>query len=391
MPTLAAQITPEGIIAPDYADIFAQLQLAYWSIYGSDAVLDADSQDGQLLGIFARVVYDCNVTAVAIYNAYSPATAQGDNLSSVVKINGIQRLVATKSQVTVTVVGVAATVITNGVVGDNLNLSTQWNLPVVVVIPALGTIDVVATAAAAGAVAGAAGTLTRILTPTRGWQTVTNALDATLGAPVESDSTLRQRQSASTSLAAESVIGGIYAAVANLPGVVRAAAYDNDTAAPDSNGIPAHSIAIVVDGGTAQNIGDTIALKKTPGTGTAGTTTVNTIDGHGIAGTIKFYPLTPVPITAEITIKALAGYDSATVDLIKAAVAADVTALLISEDVYPFRVSSGAGLNGAVADTFAVTLVRLRRDANPLAQATIPIAFNEAATCLVANITVIVT
>lgn len=391
MPTLAAQITPEGIVAPDYADIFAQLQLAYWSIYGSDAVLDADSQDGQFLAIFARAIYDCNVTAVGIYNAYSPATAQGDNLSSVVKINGIQRLVATASQVTVTIVGVEGTEIVNGVVGDDLNLGTQWNLPASVIIPALGTVDAIATCAADGAVAGAAGSLTRILTPTRGWQTVTNALDATLGAPVESDSTLRQRQAASTALAAETPIGAIYAAVANLPGVVRAAAYDNDTGAPDANGIPAHSIAIVVDGGTAQDIGDTIAAKKAPGTGTAGTTAVNVIDSHGIASVINFYPLTPVPITAEVTIKALAGYDSATVALIKAAVAADVTALLIGEDVYPFRVSSAAGLSGVVAGTFAVTNVKLSRDGNPLAQATIPIAFNEAATCIVANITVVVT
>ena len=77
MATLAAQISSTGISAPDYADIFAELQSMYWQIYGTDADLDPDSQDGQLLAIFAQAIYDCNMLAVTVYNAFSPATAQG--------------------------------------------------------------------------------------------------------------------------------------------------------------------------------------------------------------------------------------------------------------------------------------------------------------------------
>lgn len=393
MATIAPQISATGIVAPSFADIYAELQLQYWAIFGSDAVLTPDSQDGQWLAIVARAIYDTGQTAVAIYNAFSPATAQGDNLSSVVKINGIQRLIASKSQVTITVVGTAGTQIVNGLVGDNLNLGTQWALPALVTIPGGGTVDVIAQATVAGAVAGAAGTLTSILTPTRGWQTATNALDATLGAPVETDAALRQRQAASTALPAESVIGGIYAAVANLPNVSRAMAYDNDTGAPDANGIPAHSIAVVVDGGDAQTIANTIAAKKTPGTGTAGTTTETVVDPHGIVSTINFYPLTPVRIGVEVTIKALTGYASSTDQAIIDAVAAFVSAYAIGEDSYTSRLNIPANLNGVdLGTTFAVTLMRQKKNAGSFGTADIVIAFNEATFCDPdTDVTVIVT
>jgi hypothetical protein len=58
-------------------------------IFGSDVYLEADSQDGQLLAIIASAINDCNAAAIAVYNAFSPATAKGAGLSSVVKINGI--------------------------------------------------------------------------------------------------------------------------------------------------------------------------------------------------------------------------------------------------------------------------------------------------------------
>ena len=62
--------------------------------YGSDAVLTPDSQDGQLLAVFAQAIYDNGQALIAIYNSFSPATAQGAGLSSLVKINGLARDVA---------------------------------------------------------------------------------------------------------------------------------------------------------------------------------------------------------------------------------------------------------------------------------------------------------
>ncbi len=72
---------------------------------------------------------------IAAYNSFSPGFAQGAGLSSIVKINGIARKVPSNSQCVVTIVGQAGAQITNGIIGDNLNLGTQWALPALVTIP----------------------------------------------------------------------------------------------------------------------------------------------------------------------------------------------------------------------------------------------------------------
>lgn len=393
LPTLAAQVDGNGITAPSFADILASLKATYQSIYGADAYLEPDSQDGQLLAVFAGAVHDANQMAIAVYNSFSPTFAQGAGLSALVKINGLARLIPSNSSVVLTLVGQAGTVINNGMVGDGAASGSRWLLPALVVIPVGGSIAVTATCEDTGAIAAAPGTITRILTPTRGWQTVTNPASAALGAPVESDATLRKRQTVSTALPSQSILTGIIGAVANLDGVTRYAAVENDTSATDANGIPAHSVSVIAEGGDVQDIARAIALKKTPGTGTFGTTTEIVIDPKGVPETINFFVLTSVPLTVEISITALPGYVSTTADVIKQAVVDFLNGLEIGRDSYLSKITSVANLldDPTLGDTFNLTLVRQRRDLVALAAADVVIAFNEAVTCIVGDITLIVT
>ena len=75
--TTAPTIDATGITAPSYADVLAFIQAKYQAIYGADIYLGNDSQDGQFLGVIAQAISDANSVAVAVYNAFSPATAQG--------------------------------------------------------------------------------------------------------------------------------------------------------------------------------------------------------------------------------------------------------------------------------------------------------------------------
>lgn len=393
LPTLAAQISPTGISAPSYADILASLQASYRSIYGSDVYLDADSQDGQLLAIFANAVNDANNMAIAVYNAFSPSTAQGAGLSSVVKINGLARLTPSKSTATVNIVGQAGSLITNGIIADAND--NHWSLPVSVTIPVGGAITVTATAVNAGAIDAAANTITKIITPTRGWQTVTNPADAVAGAPVEGDATLRRRQAVSTSLAAVSVLDATVGAIANLAGVTMWAAYENNTGSTNGLGIPAHSIAMVVEGGDATQIAQTIARQKTPGTGTYGTTTEVVTDPIGVPSTIHFFAPTHVTMTVAIGIKALTGYVSTTGDALITAVVNYITGLGISVDdlngtgkIYISRVEATAALMGSgLEKTFNVTSVTLSRTGTGgLAASDVVIAFNELPICATSDV-----
>lgn len=378
-----------GFHAPDYPTVLASLQADYRTIYGADTYLEADSQDGQWVAIQALAIFDTIQVAAAVYNSFSPLTAQSDALSRQVKINGLRRLVATYSQVDLALVGVNGTTILNGQVEDTLG--QKWNLPASVVIPGAGTITVTATAKDIGAIAASAGTVTKISTPTLGWQTVTNAAAAVAGNPIESDAALRARQALSTALPSRSVLEGTVGAISALLGVTRLRGYENDGTATDANGLPAHSIALVVEGGVSQDIGNAIATKKTPGTVTYGTTAITTADAYGLLNVINFYRPTAATIGVEVTVTALAGYTTGFQDVIKAAVAAAITALNIGDDVLLTKLYVPANLPGTAAGaTFNITLLRIKKNAGAFGTADIVLAFNEVAQCAAANITVIV-
>lgn len=100
------------------------------------------------------------------------------------------------------------------------------------------------------------------MTPTLGWQTVSNPAAAALGQAVETDAQLRARQKQSVALPSRSVFEGILASVAAIDGVSAISGIDNDTSKTDSNGIPPHSIAIIADGGDTQAIADAFPGKK---------------------------------------------------------------------------------------------------------------------------------
>ncbi|MDI4952494.1 baseplate J/gp47 family protein, partial [Salmonella enterica subsp. enterica serovar Lubbock] len=195
---LSATVTAEGISAPDYQTILDTLTSYFQQIYGSDAYLEPDSKDGQMVALVALAIHDANNTAIAVYNCFSPATGYGAALTSNVKINGIARKGATNSTVDLLFTGTAGTIITNGTVKDTNNVI--WRLPDSVVIGVDGTVTATAICSKGGAVAAPAGTITTINTPTRGWTSVTNPAAATVGAPAETDAELRIRQGQSVAI-----------------------------------------------------------------------------------------------------------------------------------------------------------------------------------------------
>lgn len=385
----APTIDASGISAPQFADILAWLQDQYRAIYGADVYLGNDSQDGQFLGILAAAINDSNAAAVACYNAFSPLTAQGNGLSTVVKINGITRLVPTASTVDVTITGQAGTVITGGLVADSNDV--QWALPASVTIPLSGSILVTATCVELGAVSAAPGTVTQIKTPVFGWQSVTNPSAAVEGQPVETDAALRVRQALSVAVPSLTIFEGIVGSVANLTGVTRIRGYENDTDTVDANGVPAHSIALIVEGGDATAIAETIADKKTPGTGTAGDIVSTVIDSVGSSHIIRFSRPTVASIRVSLTITALAGWSVTIEPAIKQAIADYINGLAIGEDVEFFALFVPANLsNQGLASTYKVSGMQIARIPGALGSSDIAIAFDEVAACDVADITITV-
>lgn len=393
LPTLVATIDETGIHAPSYADILASLQASYRSIFGSDAYLEADSQDGQWIAVLASGYNDLNAALVSAYNARSPSTAKGEGLSSVVKINNIRRQSASNSTADVTVNGSAGAVILNGVISD-AGGAHKWSLPASVVIGITGSITVTATCQDKGAITAAAGSLTKIVTPTLGWLSVTNATDAAPGVAVETDAALRVRRERSTAASAVTPLEAVAAAVGAVSGVTRLKAYENDTEIVDANGLSPHSIALVVEGGDATAIAQQILNKKGGGTGTYGTSTQIVSDAKGVTYFIQFSRPDQIATKAQITIRAMAGYTSAVGAQLLQSVADYINALDIGQDVVLTRLYLPANLYGAsISETFEIVSggIQIAKVADSYATSDIVIAYNERVTASVADFSLVVT
>lgn len=384
--TIACTIDENGISAPSYADILATLQYNYRSIYGADVDLDSDTQDGQWIAIQATAQNDTNNGTVAAYNNFSPATAQGAGLASNVKLNGLSKKVPSSSTADLTLTGEVGRQILNGMVGDG---TYQWLLPATVDIPLSGSIVATATCLTPGAIAAAPGAISQILNPQRGWQTATNLSAAAEGAPVESDAALRQRQGQSTALSASTPLKAIVGAVGNVPGVTAVVPYENDTDTTDGNGIPAHNISLVVEGGDATAVANAIASKKIPGGGTYGTTSVVVFDPAGVPNTINFFRSTAKRVIATITLTPLTGYVSTTGDDVKDAMAAWVNNLSAGGDVALNDVVAAAKLPAPLGSTYKIEYgdIEIAFFGNTPGTADLTVAFNEQAGLALVDIT----
>lgn len=383
----APSLTSAGLSAPSYADILDFLKTQYRSIYGADVYLESDSMDGQFLAIVASSINDANACALAVYNAFSPATAQGNSLSSNVKLNGMTRHVATNSTAIITVVGVAGTAVIGGVVQDAAR--NKWSLPATVNIGSSGQVDVTATCQVAGAITAQAGSINAIITPQLGWQSATNHAAAVPGAPVETDAALRKRQAASVAPAAQSTLTSLVAAVAAVPGVSRYVAYENAGGVVDINGLPAHSVAVVTEGGDAALIAQAIANTKTIGTTTAGSITQTVTDHFGIPRAISYFPVANQRIIVNLSLRPINGYTATIGAKIQAAVAAYINSLPIGQNVFLLRLVGPASLAGD-ADGMSYELLSVLAAVSPATPVAtdVPIAFNQAAHCDPADVVI---
>ncbi|WP_405423769.1 baseplate J/gp47 family protein [Pantoea stewartii] len=388
---LSATVTAQGISAPAYQTILTAITGYFQQIYGTDAYLDPDSKDGQMVALVALAIHDANNTAIAVYNSFSPSTGMSDALSRNVKINGITRRPATNSTTDLTLGGAAGTTITNGSVKDANGII--WNLPASVTIGPDGTVIATSTCAVAGAVAAVAGSVNKINTPTRGWLSVTNASAATVGSAAEKDSELRIRQRQSVALPSLTPFEALDGAVANITGVTRHKLYENDTGNVDANGLPAHSIAAIVDGGDVNTIAKVIQGKKGQGVATFGSTAVSVQDSWGNPHTISFSRPAPVPVFVAIVLKVFTGYTTQVGNDIKTAIAAYINSLNIGDDLLLSRVYSPANLgvaSGGESRYYDINSLQVGRSAATVSPANIVTAFNEAVSCSVDNITVTV-
>ena len=377
-------IDAAGIYRPDFATVLAFWQAQYRGLYGDDVVLDDETQDGQWVSLIALAFHEANGETVAAYESRSPASAQGAGLWSLVKINGLRAHAATFSTVDTRIVGQAGIEIVNGSVSDDAG--NDWLLPASFLIPDAGEITVTATCSTAGAIVlppGAIDTDTGkgSFAVQYGWQSATNPAAAATGQPVESDSALRQRQAVSTAIPSQSLLEGLYGTLLAVTGVVRCRPYENDTDYPDANGLPGHSICMVIDGGDAAVIADIIRRKK-GNAGTYGTTLQQVTDAAGIVRNIRFSRSVEVPVSYAIQVRKLGSYTAKTDLDLRTSVSDFTNALGIGNSVGLDDAEVAAKFDGAAEGLgYRIVSLAAARNGNVPLPTDVTIAYDERATC----------
>jgi len=265
------KFTPDGIQVQTFQEIYDELAAGYRSIYGEDINLDPDSPDGQRVAIEAQLVLDAQSFGALEYNQRDPDFALGQSLNSIIKLSGITRRPATRSQVDVSIVTDRPLTLPEDYAVED-DLGQAWTT--------LNTIDIIAGETTVtlfaedfGAVEADPTTVINPVTVVIGVLSVTNALSAVVGIDEETDQELRVRRNRSLETPQSSSTGRMFTALANLPSVTDVAVYENDTDTTDSDGIPAHSLWVVVEGCAVSGIVETMVKNKTGGKGMVGAVT----------------------------------------------------------------------------------------------------------------------
>ena len=280
-----------------------------------------DSIIGQFNAIVCEQLADCWQQAYAASTQFDPLNAFGVALRSLVQLNGIVPAYGSATQINVTLTGTSGTVVPAGSQISDVNANTIFSLNSDVVIGSAGTGTGVATCNTLGEINPANNTIIQILTPVYGWHNATNTSVAVLGDNPETDSQLHIKQQRETSNTSYSQVDALYAGITNLAGVDDVRIYQNWTLETDDKGIPAKTIAAVVDGGDTEAIANVMWLKAPMLSNYAGNLEhpVTMFDRFGLAYQITFYrpEKVPVYIDLDITITDASIYPADAYDQIK--------------------------------------------------------------------------
>lgn len=275
---MANSIGPTGLITDDQATLLAYYTDLFQTIYGALIVLSASSPDGQWMNILIQTTLDLEDFVTQVNAFFDPNQAVGVVLDQRCAINGIQRMGGTFTTTDVTVVnnqsitlyGLDQTAIPIYTVADASG--NQWQLVNSVLLSSPGSNVLLFQAANPGAVLTVPNTITTPVTIVLGVVSVNNPTAyITLGINEETDFALKVRRQKSTAISSQGYQAGLLGALLNINGVSSASVNENTTNTTDANGIPGHSIWVIVAGsGSPAAIANAIYTKRNAGCGMKG-------------------------------------------------------------------------------------------------------------------------
>ncbi|QDH85509.1 baseplate J-like protein [Proteus phage vB_PmiP_RS51pmB] len=261
-------VTSKGIMTENLTDIIARLELKFKEIYGDDIDLSPDTPDGQVLGVFAQELANCNDVISFCVRMLNPYTATGRWLTDRALYAGLERRGAKHTYSNnVSIKGDGASLINTGsilvaqdqsrweIMSITKNSDKDYSATIRSEQP--GVLDLAAD---------------EELVPeiVVGITTVVTTEKSVGGTNEESDLELLTRFMKSHSINNFDDRAGVEAQVLSIDDVYQAVVYENFTSQTDHRGVPAHSINVVVDGGADEDIAIAILKKKKGGCGLFG-------------------------------------------------------------------------------------------------------------------------
>lgn len=376
------QLTPQGYVAERLDAILRDLDAGFRAIYGADINLDPDSPDGQMLGLIAQAKADLEHLGEAIYKALDPDHAAGAWLEQRAAYAGLLRRGASFSYLRgALLTGTAGREIPAGAIIEDES-RVRWLSVATAVLGPDGQAHADFRSEDAGRFELAAGASITMVTRVLGWDAIETLAPAEAGDDEETDSALRGRFFRSRARSAQNSADGIVAALLALPDVRDADVLENYTSVEDANGVPPHSINVIVDGGLDAEIARAIWDKKTGGTGMRGDTTVAVLDRRQRPRPVRFDRPSPVACRAYLEVRRSATFTAIDTDAIADALAG--TRFAFGEHVELTRLYSP--INSVPG--FWVQTLRIGRVGEPLAEANVDIGVREQARFATADIEV---
>jgi hypothetical protein len=308
--------------------IKAAIDALYQAAYGADADLDARSPDGQISGGLAEMFDDLNSIAEdTVLGLVNPNGATGQMLSGLMALTGCPRHAATYSSAPATFTGTPGTVIATTKTVQSTEDGTTWSPTEQITIGGGGTATGTLRCTTSGRPASGrvpAATLTTIQTPVTGWAAVTNAV-GTPGYNVELDPNGRIRRQQSVAVASQGMSDSLQAALINIPHIVDAVVWENDTPNPvvvgeSGNTISKNTILVLVrtDGDASVDptqtsdendpVANAIYALKGHGCGTQGDTAKAPLDAVGVSHAINYSLATALDVDVKVTVEMRYGY-----------------------------------------------------------------------------------
>lgn len=219
-------------------------------LFGADLSSAPQTPQGQIAGAVGLLAVQGGEALVAEDNARDLATAVGSQLDAYGSILQIRRRKAARSQVTATVTGVAGTNLPAASVAETTDGARFRTTAAVVLGPAGVSVDM--ESVDEGPVEAAAGTLTKIVSVTAGWETVTNPSAAQVGRAAEGDVAYRALYQTRTNRNAVGTTAAVEAAVEQA-GATQGRAHDNadsDPAVIQGFTVRPFGMLVIAEGGT---------------------------------------------------------------------------------------------------------------------------------------------